>query len=143
MKTGTGGGCGRNKQLLVQRAQRRRQHCTVESREHIETLKDNVVIHCIRTYPQSSRLVLPLDQVGLDERVRPTICATSPHFNQSHAQVITSPTSSSSSLPTESPKSCGDGELANQQVWMHSRCSYEPTHRRLRPYGRFFTRSKQ
>ena len=120
-----------------------RQHRTVESREHIETLKANLVIHCIRTYLQSSWLVLPLDQGGLDERVRPTICATPPHFNQSHVQVITSPTSSSSSLPTESAKSCGDGELANQQVWMHSRCSYEPTHRRLRPYGRFFTRSKQ
>ena len=38
------------------------------------------------------------------------------HFNQSHAQVITSPTSSSSSLPTESPKSCGDGN------WRTSKC---------------------
>ena len=37
----------------------------------------------------------------------------------------------------EAPKSCGDGELANQQVWMHSRCSYEPTHRRRRPYNSF------
>ena len=43
-----------------------------------------------------------------------------PHFNQSHAQVITSPASSSSSLPTESPKSWGDGELANQKMWMHT-----------------------
>ena len=85
------------------------QHRTVESREHTETLKDNMVIQCIRTYPQSYWLVLPLDQAGLDERVRPTICATPHHFNQSHAQVITSPTSSSYSLPTESSKSCGDG----------------------------------
>ena len=104
---------------------------TAESGEYIETHTDNVVImviHCIRAYPQSSCHWIRL--AWMREWGRRS--AQPPHFNQSHAQVITSPSLFHHHLQSqrthESPVATGKWRTSKCGCIHAAAASHGPTH---------------
>ena len=78
------------KHLRVQWARRRLQHRAVE---HEQGTVRHIRCSGHPLHPNLSPVVLTMSchctQIGKDERVRLTTCATLPHYNLSHAQVTT------------------------------------------------------